>query len=265
WLEDGLALVRRASDREAEAWMAWQLSDYWEFRGDFVLAIEYCRLSVELAEQHGDVATGAARRVGLAWLEAHLGRWPATNGDGADDATVAPGEDQYLAWGTAWRAVLAWRDRPAAGLELIRGGLGGMSTEARAPALWGARMAYRLGDEDVIRMGRSNTGGGRTVAALVDAWMAAFLDDVASAPHGLARVVAEADRLGYRNFAQMARDDLALAVARSGRDASVEVRNAVEFARGLGIQPLLGPLPETRWLTAGPDDGGKVAVDAAAD
>lgn len=248
WLEEGLALVRRASDRDAEAWLVWQLADFWEFRGGFERAIELRRQSVEIAEQQGDLATAAVRRVGLTWLEAHVGRWPALSETRDDELALEKSEDQYVAWGLTWRAVRAWHDAPKRGLEILRRELPAISTEARTPALWGARMAYRLGDPGFIQLAQTKTGGGRAVSELVDAWLAAFLVDVSEAPDRLARVVDEADRLGYRNLASMARDDLALATARAGHDPAAAVEDALELLAQLGVQPLLGPLPETRWL-----------------
>jgi class 3 adenylate cyclase/tetratricopeptide (TPR) repeat protein len=248
WIEEGLALVRRASDRDAEAWLEWQLQDYWQFRGEFARALDHCRSAIDVVVQQGDLMAASVRRVGQMWLEAHFGRWPAGDEGRDDEAAVAVAEEQYVGWGLAWRALRAWREDPESGLDVIRRELPTMSVEARTPALWGARMAYRVGDREALRITREKPGRGVAVSRIVEAWLAALDGDTATAPESLAEVAANAERLGYVNFAEMARADRALAAARAGRDPEGAVREAITLQSRLGIQPLIGAVPEMRWV-----------------
>ena len=53
--------------------------------------------------------------------------------------------------------------------------------------------------------------------------------------------------------------DLALALARAGLDDAAALADIRRLHAEMGIQPVVGPLPERRWLTRG------AALKAAAD
>jgi class 3 adenylate cyclase/tetratricopeptide (TPR) repeat protein len=249
YIHEGLALVRRASDREAEAWLVWQLADFAEFRGRMAEGLELRRQAADIAEQQGDVATAAVRRVGVAWMSAQLGLWEQAEAVSNLPSPAVHVEEQYEAWGVIWRAVRAWRRDPSAGVAEIGRDLPAMTVEIRGAALWAARMAYRVGDPGVMSAAISRTEDPLgPVSALFADWIRALAADSSTGKDRMAAVVAEADRLGYRNYAAMARDDLALATARAGSDAAAAVEDAKRYAGELGIEPLLGPLPESKWL-----------------
>ncbi|MEA2026830.1 MAG: hypothetical protein U9O18_09065, partial [Chloroflexota bacterium] len=55
------------------------------------------------------------------------------------------------------------------------------------------------------------------------------------------------EQLGLRLYAADAWADAAILAAREGVSSDAEQR-AMELCQSMGMHPLLGPLPETRWL-----------------
>ena len=113
FIAEGLAMVRQASDIEAEGWLLWQQADVAEIRGQLELSAELRRLAIDVAERQGDRSTAAVRQVGLEWVEAHLGIWPDAS-RAADLEGEIEAEEQYLAWAIIWRALNLWRRDPKA-------------------------------------------------------------------------------------------------------------------------------------------------------
>jgi hypothetical protein len=72
---------------------------------------------------------------------------------------------------------------------------------------------------------------------------------LASDPDGadVEAAAGELDAIGYRLLAAHAFSDAALVAARAGR-ASSSGERAMAIAAEIGLQPALGPLPETRWV-----------------
>jgi hypothetical protein len=98
---------------------------------------------------------------------------------------------------------------------------------------------------------KATTLGG-PVGAFVLNWVEALATDVSAAPSGLEQVIAQADHYGYRNYGEMARVDLALALARASQDASAALADVRAMHDEMGMVPLLGPLPETQWIDQRP-------------
>jgi class 3 adenylate cyclase/tetratricopeptide (TPR) repeat protein len=248
FVAEGLAMVRQASDIEAEGWLVWQQADIAEIRGEFATAGDLRKQAIEIAERQGDRSTAAVRRIGLEWVQAHMGTWP----DGvtlADLDKDVEAEEQYLAWALLWRALQAWRIDPDAGVESLLGDFQRLTSEIRSVTLWGARLAYRTGSDALMSLvsTKALTLGG-PMGELIRGWVQALTGPVDAAPDGLAATIERAERLGYVNYVEMARLDLALALARAGLDDSAAIADVRALDAQMGVVPILGPVPETRWI-----------------
>ena len=84
---------------------------------------------------------------------------------------------------------------------------------------------------------------GGLMGEFIRGWVEALAGDPRATPDLLRVTIAEADRLGYRNYGEMARVDLALALARAGRDASAALSDVLAIEAEMGMVPLLGPNP----------------------
>ncbi len=80
---------------------------------------------------------------------------------------------------------------------------------------------------------------------------ARWIDGLAgSAPHvDVASAAAALEELGYRSPAADAYADAAILAARASADSDAELQ-ARRLYEAIGMHPLLGQLPETRWLNA---------------
>ena len=106
------------------------------------------------------------------------------------------------------------------------------------------RITSLLGDPDLSTEAAAYFA--RHVGERAD-WIEALLTN---GPEGqVEAAAARLEELGWRRVALDAWADAALLAARAGRSSDAEDR-ALALARSTGIHPLLGPLPETRWVSA---------------
>lgn len=176
----------------------------------------------------------------------------ATDDDAEADGLAADLEPQMRGWHLLWCAWKSWWDDPQATLQRLLAGLG--RSDAPAPvrndvAHEAARMAFRVGDvgrlEKAVALmhGCGNDGGPGLRAQR--RWDDVLLD---RGPQGrLEDAAARLEGLGWRRRALDAWADAALLAARAERPSGAG-EHALTLARSTGLHPLLGPLPETRWL-----------------
>jgi hypothetical protein len=125
-------------------------------------------------------------------------------------------------------------------------------------------MALRLGDSERLAEGiaiahEAWDGIEEGRAGRLRRWMTGLAQGASETGRALiSAMVTDLERLGYLPLAADAAADLALLTARSGADDSEAVARAQRLYEGTEVVPVLGPLPETRWLT--PDGAGAVPV-----
>jgi len=118
-------------------------------------------------------------------------------------------------------------------------------------ALWLARMAYRVGDERALEEATAtqerHAEVGGPLRRLEHDWTVALrADDEA----GLTKLSADFAAYEYRLYAAEVLVDAALAAARRGDDVAALERARSAVAE-LDYRPLLGSLPESRWVGVG--------------
>jgi hypothetical protein len=250
--EEGLHENRRAG--ESVATPAYNLAMY---------MMEMGRLDEALAYQDEAVASVAERGpAGGTWLRnrAVVHRLRDDTSAAESDESAAAASETIVEPQNAAEMLLAhgwasWSHDPATALGELATGLEekGLLPEI----LWldvaqaVARMALRLGDrsrlERAVEQHRRSRWPGTPALDAQDRWVDGLLaDNVGLAIEDAAARLAD---LGYMRRALDAWTDAALIAARARRPSVAQDR-AMTLATSAGIHPLLGPLPETRWLLA---------------
>jgi tetratricopeptide (TPR) repeat protein len=253
--EEGLELARRAGAVATAGWIAanlsYELGDLGRLDESVALATE----SIEACVRAGDDERVAQARESLIWGYLLRGDRELATHEWADLLTSAQRNTEGLGWTAVLEAVLDWTDDPQRAYERLVAVFEGLSPEEQSfggVARNIARMALRLDDRHgLVRaanafLGVSASGSG-PIALIRSRWFAGLASD----PDG-SDVEAAADALeavGYRTLAAYAYADAAILAARAGRP-SESVERATAIAAAIGLHPHLGPLPETRWLTA---------------
>jgi hypothetical protein len=147
-----------------------------------------------------------------------------------------------------------FRSDPDAALSGLRGPhpeLEGYPNAELTIAIWLARLAYRAGHREALEEAlsiqehhRDRGGPGRP---LERRWALALSDEDIEALVSVADGFAD---IGWTLYSAEARVDAALVEARSG-EGDVALRQAQAAVADIGYEPLLGPLPETRWVGVG--------------
>jgi class 3 adenylate cyclase/tetratricopeptide (TPR) repeat protein len=253
-LLEGIDIARRDA---AYGSLAWMTSIYAQR-----VLWQQCRLAEELlvidewidaSERSGDEHLRAWAWKERAWVQAAQGQFDLARETWAE-ATRMPARDEQgrAMWDNGFEAILRWPDDPHSAYETMWGLFEEQTTgEYRAwSGLRAMRMAHRVGDRDMlaraasvfveVTAGRSGPGGD-----LDRRWARSL----ASNDDGteLEAIAAEMERLGFRRNALDAYADAALIAARLGRESAAPER-AEAITADTGAQPLLGPLPETRWV-----------------
>jgi tetratricopeptide (TPR) repeat protein len=250
--DEGLVLARRAAARHTLSWLAGNRAEFSRESGCLDEALAHA----DEAVYHAPVISPshqAARLLSRAIIRRLRGE-PREADDDVDEASRISGdqEPQVAALLPQNLALRRWAVDPgtaAAGLaawcEAHQGSLG-----PRNPALQGlARMALRLDAAGLLvraaELHRATRDGQVSVLhAARDGW----IDGLAA--RDLAAVEAAAavfDARGYRASAADAWADAALMAARLSLATEAE-RRAAGLYREMGMHPLLGWPPETRWL-----------------
>jgi len=167
-------------------------------------------------------------------------------------AVVEPQSAAEELLGQAWAR---WPDDP-------RGALEALASAASDPDLWDsqrvpvahelARMALRLGTRQELEGAIKSHQDARPVDGSLSfqaQWR--WIDGLAADDAGVVveEAAVELGDLGFMLHAANAWADAAILAARAGRVSDAQAR-AVTMVTEMGLQPLLGPLPETRWIKA---------------
>jgi class 3 adenylate cyclase len=248
-LREGLETARRGSDRGIEGWILFQLADAADRQGRLAESAEYIRRSAEIARELGDEGW-RGRWLALAWNAASRGEWQEADRISEEAGDYAGSEQEHV-WRVVWQALNRWRSDPDAAIELMERELPAVQVDRIQGALWLTRMAFRTGRAAALSMARGVLGpaelDGR-LHAMLRRWIEALdrpAEEVASALLG---PIEEAEALGYRAHLAMLWADHALALARAGEDARDALRKTAEIEAAIGAAPLLGALPEVRWM-----------------
>jgi len=252
-IEEGLSRARRAAADNTITWLAGNQAEY---------MVELGRLDAALAYLDEAIAAAAAGGTPLrAHMYLHQANLYRLRGDiAAADRVLSEVEElsfevepQLAAELMLGRAWARWPDDPSSALEAL-------ALAASDPDLWDlqrvlvahelARMALRLDDRKTLeraielhREARPAEGPRQRQAEW--RWLDGLADDTASLT--VEAAAAELEDLGHKLKAADAWADAAIMAARSER-ASAALERAVALIEEIGLHPLLGPLPETRWL-----------------
>jgi class 3 adenylate cyclase/tetratricopeptide (TPR) repeat protein len=254
--EEGIGHARRAAAGNAVAWLAGNLVGFCHEAGRFGDALAYANEAVEAARAY-EPSNTRTMLVYRAFSYRLLGDIEAALKDEAAAAALDDDPDLQIADDAALIVAYSqWWDDPQAALD----GLVEVMRDEHVPqgpknhiAHHVARMAMRLRNEDILDEAASVSESTRwPAAAAFEArfdWTVALANDPSGSSIEDAARVLEAH--GYRMRTVMALADAAVLVARSGRRSDAGVK-ASELASEMGMHPLIGPLPEARWIeTAG--------------
>ncbi len=258
--DEGLQLARRSAATHTLAWLAGNRSEFAREMGRLDEAIvhadEAVRNAVVISPGHQ-----AARLLSRALIHRLRGDPAAARRDVEEAERIsAEHEPQVAVFLPRNRALERWPDDPVAAAR----GLADWAVEHRAslgPRNPGVhelvRMAVRVADrvllETAVDLHRSTRAGqpSRLLRAR-DAWIDALASDDLAAVEAAAAIF---DEQGYRVSAADAWADAALLATRLGVTSTAGSR-AEEAYRAMGVHPLLGALPETRWLVDADSDRG---------
>jgi tetratricopeptide (TPR) repeat protein len=259
--EEGLNRARRAAADNTVAWLAGNQAEY---------VAELGRLDAASAYLDEAVAASTAAPL-LAHMHLHQANVYRMQGDiaaadrvlGEAEASMADVEPQYAAESTLARAWARWPDDPRGAIEalaLVASDADVWALQRVAVAHELARMALRLNDratlEQAIESHRDARPAGGPPRRLAEwRWIDGLVDGTAGLTVETAAV--ELEGLGIALKAADAWADAALLAARAGR-ASDAPERAVALIEEMGLRPLLGPVPETRWQE--PVDAEEVAT-----
>lgn len=172
---------------------------------------------------------------------------------GEAEARMADVEPQIAAELTLARAWARWPDDPRGAIKALA--LAASDLDVWAPQRVAiahelARMALRLDDRTTLEQAIESHQSARPAggpARRVAEWR--WVDGLADGTGGLAVETAavELESLGLSFRAADAWADAALLAARAGRGSDA-LERAVALIEEMGLHPLLGPVPERRWL-----------------
>ena len=249
--EEGLNRARRAAADNTVAWLAGNQAEF---------VAELGRLDAASAYLDEAVAASTAAPL-LAHMHLHQANAYRMQGDiaaadrvlGEAESSLADVEPQIAAELTLARAWARWPDDP-------RGAIEALALAVSDQDLWApqrvfvahelARMALRLDDrktlDEAVKSHRDARPVGGPPRRLAEwRWVDGLADDTAGLAVETAAV--ELESLGVTLKAADAWADAALLAARTGR-VSDALERAVALIEAMGFHPLLGPVPETRWL-----------------
>jgi class 3 adenylate cyclase/tetratricopeptide (TPR) repeat protein len=252
-VEEGLQLARRSAASHTIVWLAGNRADFMVDLG----RLDEALTSVDESVVHAQMISSphlAPKLSMRARLHLMQGDVDAAQRDLDEAARLGPSaEPQTAVEYPLSLAFRRWPDHPREAMEsLATWALGATDTAAQnySAALEVARMALRAADvalaarmAELYREKQSSHLSplheikGRWIDALSGAGDHAVLEQVATDMEGL----------GYRVHAADAWADAALVAARDGSSPDAEGR-ASDLYGAMGMHPLLGPLPETRWL-----------------
>jgi class 3 adenylate cyclase/tetratricopeptide (TPR) repeat protein len=255
--EEGLSRARRGGGRSDIAWLTWKLGDAYSETGRLdeavALLLEAMRLADELADSNAQHGT----RWSLTRSTLLLGRVEEAKRMYTELRSLRDPESQGVVFSLQLDAWFRWRDSPqdavARFVADVRAALERGIPRSEEPFVYLARMATRVGDAAEIdyavgQLRTIATGGSGPVLHAALKWARALrtagpesvrdLQEVAAVLGPLGLVIRQADALA----------DAALIAARARESADAIARDAQQIYDRHKIVPVLGPLPETRWI-----------------
>jgi len=253
--EEGLRLARRSAASNTVAWLAGNQAGFMMDAGRLTEALLYLDESIEHGRVLGDAHTGTKLYV-RAHLKCLLGDIDGAAQD-VQEARAMPAdlEPQSAHEWPLTEAYLRWPLDPQGAMASLSDWSAGEQFGPAVRAVVGldlARMATRMGDAAVlaaaVNLDRENRVTPMTAVKQARAqWIDGLADDDRAA---IERAAVTFEEFGYRLDAADAWADAALLAGRAGTDSAAH-RRALESCAEIGLHPLLGPLPETRWVEDG--------------
>jgi len=260
-VDEGLQLARRSAASHTIVWLAGNQGEFMLDLGRLDEALAYLDESVVHAQMISSphLAPKLSARARL-----HLMRDDAESAQhDLDEATqLGPSvEPQTAVEYPLSLACARWPDHPREAMESLAEWASGV-TDAAVPihvaALAIARAALRLADEAMLeRAAHFYHQSQAPHSAGLDEIKGRWVDALAGSGgrEAVEQAALEMEQLDHHLDAADAWADAALMAARAGETSEASVR-ATEAYRSMGVHPLLGPLPETRWFgSAAPAEG----------
>ena len=250
--EEAIRYARRAAADSAVCWIAGNIGGVMVELGRLDEALAYQDEAVRLAEVYvPDILK--SKLVDRALLHRVRGEPSLAEADQVAASNIATDpEPQLVPAHVRGRAVAAWQEDPAAALALAVATMRDESLPAEARVTIAhdtARIALRLRTEPELAEAVALTAiSEKPASPTFDAWRAweeGLVDGTDGAT--VERAARELEGLGLLALAVEAWSDAAILAARAAR-SSDSLRAATTLAESIGMHPLLGPLPETRWL-----------------
>ena len=250
--EEGLTLARRSAASLAIIWLAGNQSEFMRDMGRLDEAIAYVDEAIVEARRLSSRALGTKLSL-RARTHRLRGDFDAAARDLDEVIRLGPGREPQVAGEYPMSLAHArWPDDPRGAMDALAAW---MSDDPGLPfvseaALEVARMALRLGDRATLAQAETIYGLSSTdYPAPIFINKVRWVEAVAGRTDHLAVEAAAAafEELGYPVLAADAWADAAIMAARAGVASEAEGR-ARSLCESMGMHPLLGPLPEARWI-----------------
>ena len=252
-VDEGLQRARRATAYGIVGFLACNQSEFMAELGRFDAAVVYSDEAIAASPETA-ARDRAHRHRQRAFAQRLHGEVAAAERDLAEARRLsADTEPQSAAEEVLARAWSQWPEDPGGALEVV-------AAAVVDPEIWGiqrvliahelARMALRLDDQGTLQLALEQHRAARTAeSSRLRQAEARWLEGLADGSAGLTveAVAAQLEELGFKLKAANAWADAALITTRSGR-ASKAPAQAAALIEEMDLHPLLGPLPETRWL-----------------
>jgi class 3 adenylate cyclase/tetratricopeptide (TPR) repeat protein len=254
---EGLERARRSMDHVTTMWIAQNAADAFGFEGRLAEARTYADEAVASAQLLGDRLANCLGTRSYIRLSAGDVAGARVDRDEMGRLSGAP-EPQALIYEAMFESLFLWPDDPSAACRSFTDALG--SPDAAPATLLdaapiAARMALRLGDAPRLAgslaayVAVAERCGG-PVRGIQRRWLEALRADEGSAVSVLRTVANEFEAIGYRLPAADCHADAALLAGRAGLDPTADEAEARRLYAACGAVPLLGELPEARWIGA---------------
>ncbi len=251
--EEGLTLARRSAASHTIIWLAGNQSEIMREMGRLDEAMAYVDEAIVEARRLSSRALGTKLSL-RARTHRLRGDFDAAARDLDEVIRLGPGrEPQVAAEYPMSLAHARWPDDPRGAMDALAAWISGDPglPSTSEVALEVARMALRLGDRTTLARaatihGQSLTDYPAPIFLAKRRWVEAM---AGPGDHLAVEAAAAAfEELGYPVRAADAWADAAIMAARAGVASEAEGR-AQALCESMGMHPLLGPLPETRWIS----------------
>jgi class 3 adenylate cyclase/tetratricopeptide (TPR) repeat protein len=256
---EGLDRARRSMDHVTASWIAQNIADFLAFEGRLDEALTYAEEAIVNAGAVGDESRLANCIAERAYVRLLTGDREGARADFVESRRLSgTPEPQSVIYDAMFDALFLWPDDPSAACRSISEAL--HSPDVAPPSLLdtapnAVRMALRLGDAERLAGSLAayvavveRCGG--PVRAIQRRWLEALRADDAPAVPVLRTVAHEFEAIGYRLPAADCHADAAMLAARAGLDPAPYLAEAIRLYAACGAVPLLGELPEARWIGA---------------